>query len=250
MNAELSHDEVAELLGAFALDAVDADEADAIERHLRECPRCRAEVARHREVAALLGNAGGPAPAGLWERISASLEEAPPDLELAPVVEIAASRRVRSWTGGLAAAAAAVLIVGLGVEVGRLDRRVSQLQRPLKSAGVLQEALAADVDPSAHRIALRSDTSADSAQVVVLPDGRAYILQAALPPLPGTKTYQLWGLRGAGGTTAISLGLLGAQPGTSAFRVDPAHTTALAITVEPAGGVTSPDQAPLVTGAF
>ena len=45
MERELTHDEAAELLGAYALDAVEADERDAIEHHLNECPRCRAEVA-------------------------------------------------------------------------------------------------------------------------------------------------------------------------------------------------------------
>src|SRR5206468_3199328 len=49
----LGHPDVQELLGAYALDALDADEADAVELHLRDCPRCRAEVADYRETAAL-----------------------------------------------------------------------------------------------------------------------------------------------------------------------------------------------------
>jgi anti-sigma factor RsiW len=76
------HAELQELLGAYALDAVEADEAAAIERHLPTCPRCRTELADHREVAALLGYAGGSAPSGLWDRIVASLEEPPPALRL------------------------------------------------------------------------------------------------------------------------------------------------------------------------
>ena len=52
----MTHDEVSELLGAFALDAVDGEEYEQIEAHLSECPRCRAEVDAHREVAAALGN--------------------------------------------------------------------------------------------------------------------------------------------------------------------------------------------------
>ncbi|MDQ1416012.1 MAG: hypothetical protein QOF81_1625 [Acidimicrobiaceae bacterium] len=76
------HAELQELLGAYALDAVEPDEAAAIERHLPTCPRCRTELADHREVAALLGYAGGSAPSGLWDRIIASLEEPPPALRL------------------------------------------------------------------------------------------------------------------------------------------------------------------------
>jgi hypothetical protein len=78
----IGHAELQELLGAYALDAVDPDEAAAIERHLPDCPRCRNELADHREVAALLGYAGGSAPGGVWDRIIASLEEPPPALRL------------------------------------------------------------------------------------------------------------------------------------------------------------------------
>jgi hypothetical protein len=69
----VTHDEIAELLGAYALDAVSPDEATEIEQHLAECPRCRAEVAAHREVAGVLGNLGGTVPAGLWGRIADEL---------------------------------------------------------------------------------------------------------------------------------------------------------------------------------
>lgn len=70
----LSHEEAAELLGAYALDALDPDEVALVEAHLDECPRCRAEVARHHEVAGLLANSGAEAPAELWDRIAGRLE--------------------------------------------------------------------------------------------------------------------------------------------------------------------------------
>lgn len=69
----MTHAEIAELLGAYALDAVSPDEAAEIEEHLAECPRCRAEVSAHREVAGVLGNLSGTAPAGLWGRIADEL---------------------------------------------------------------------------------------------------------------------------------------------------------------------------------
>ena len=51
------HDhEIEELLGAYALDAVNAEEATAVEVHLTTCPRCRAELDAYREMAAALGN--------------------------------------------------------------------------------------------------------------------------------------------------------------------------------------------------
>ncbi len=90
MERLIGHAELQELLGAYALDAVEPEEAAAIERHLPTCPRCRNELADHREVAALLGYAGGSAPSGVWDRIIASLEEPPPALRLtrAPIADV------------------------------------------------------------------------------------------------------------------------------------------------------------------
>ena len=44
------HDEIPELLGAYAHDAVEPDAAALVEDHLRECPRCAAEVAESEAV--------------------------------------------------------------------------------------------------------------------------------------------------------------------------------------------------------
>jgi anti-sigma factor RsiW len=88
------HEQLQELLGAYALDAVEPEEAAALERHLAMCPRCRAELAEHREVAGLLGYAGATAPEGVWNRIVASLEEPPPALRLARIpIDVAPPRR-------------------------------------------------------------------------------------------------------------------------------------------------------------
>ncbi len=79
----MSHQEAAELLAVFALDALEPDEHELIEAHLAECPRCRAELDAHREVAAALGNSVEPLPEGLWSSIASALpprrdEEPPP----------------------------------------------------------------------------------------------------------------------------------------------------------------------------
>lgn len=71
----ISHEESAQLLGVYALDGLDPDEAALVEEHLDQCPRCRAEVSRHHEIAGLLGNSGAEAPVELWDRIAGQLEE-------------------------------------------------------------------------------------------------------------------------------------------------------------------------------
>ncbi|HUP86441.1 MAG TPA: PP2C family protein-serine/threonine phosphatase [Acidimicrobiales bacterium] len=68
----MDHDRVAALLGAHALDAVDDDEAAAIEAHLPTCTRCRSELDAHREVAAHLA----PSPAPVPDRLRASIAQA------------------------------------------------------------------------------------------------------------------------------------------------------------------------------
>ena len=54
----MTHDEIQDLLGAYALDAVDDDVRALVEEHIADCARCRAEVQEHREVATLLAHIG------------------------------------------------------------------------------------------------------------------------------------------------------------------------------------------------
>src|SRR5918999_1118607 len=51
------------LSGAYAVDAVDDIERASFERHLAECPSCRAEVASLRETSAALAGVG----AAVWQ---------------------------------------------------------------------------------------------------------------------------------------------------------------------------------------
>lgn len=69
------HAEAAELLAAYALDAVEPDEAEQIEAHLENCPRCRSELQSHREVVGLLAYSGHDAPEGLWDQVAARIHE-------------------------------------------------------------------------------------------------------------------------------------------------------------------------------
>src|SRR5258708_2927350 len=53
----MEHAEAEERLAAYALGALEAGEAQAVERHLPACPACREELARSSEVADLLPDA-------------------------------------------------------------------------------------------------------------------------------------------------------------------------------------------------
>jgi anti-sigma factor RsiW len=235
--------EIETLLAAYALDAVEPHEAETVEGHLRECPRCRSQVAEHREVASLLAYGGSQSPAGVWERIIADLEERPPRLDVA---FHRGPRRVE-WAAAAAVAVVAAATVGLlGADVGHLDHVVSALQHDLTGSGEQRAALAALLDPRARQIELRSDRTADAVQVVVLPDGDGFVVQAALPALAAGETYQLWGL--AEGRTMVPLGVLGREPATVAFRLRPPDVSELVITAEPSPGVATTHRPAVVAG--
>jgi hypothetical protein len=246
-----THDDVAELLGAYALNAVDPDERALVDAHLEVCPRCRAELQDHDAVTALLGNSGGAAPDGLWDRIASTLEETAPPMRLdlpagaGTVVPLAGRRRLPR-AGFLAAAAAAVVVIGaLGVQVVRQEDRISDLREAMTDEGMLRAANLALRDPRAEEASLTSPDGDLSASAVLLPDGTGYLMLDGVPDLREGRTYQLWGQTEGG---LISLGLLGDQPEeVVAFQASD-HIDALAITEEDAPGVVQSSNPPTLTG--
>lgn len=248
------HDDVQSLLGAYVLDALDPDEMAAVEEHLAECPRCRSEVATHRNTASLLATIGGEAPPRIWDRISAELSSGdappagplpePPKVPPSNVVPIGRRHRLGLPAVAALAIAAAVAAVVLGVSAAKLNHRVNDLSAALHARG-LQQAAAAAVLSSNHRdVRLTSSSNAGTAQVVILPDGNAYVVSFDLPALDPLRTYQLWGLANG---KAVSLGLLGSDPNVAAFRVEPG-VSRLMVTAEPRGGVPQPTTPVLIQG--
>ena len=236
----LTHEEAAELLGAYALDAVDPDEAEAIELHLRDCARCRAEVADHRETAAMLAHAGADAPPDLWDRIAGVLEPPADVVPLPPSLGFASRRnepRARRpvWLAPVAAAAAIVIAV-LGLQVRDLRQRMDEL--PASASAELASAAA---DPDA--VLLHLDGGDGTSVPVVVNGDRAWLDAANLPDAGSGRTYQLWG---AAGEDLVSVAVLGRDPGVVSFDVD--GYAALAITEEDAPGVVRSEQEPVVIG--
>lgn len=108
----------ADLVGAYVLHALPADEQRAFEAHLSECPTCRRETAQLGEVVGLLANNGGPAPGELWKRIAAA---GPPGAasQLILVRGSASQRRAftsrRVWFVLLAAAVLVTALTGVAL---------------------------------------------------------------------------------------------------------------------------------------
>lgn len=265
MTAHPEHDRVVELLGAYALDAVDPEEKWLVERHLAECPRCRSEVDDVRQVAADLAITSGleseqPPPA-IWDRVAAGIaasEARARDLPGGPSGE--ASRRPAdhssgsqhryhrlAWLGGAVAGAAAAVIAALAIGLVHTESQVHRLQSALAGQGSQLAVGAALASPGHQVVELRSGDGAQLAEVVVQHNGVGYFVRSTMTELPSSQTYQLWAsINGR----LISLGLLGRQPASgAAFSLGSSAAGAreLMVTVEPAGGVARPDRAPIAT---
>lgn len=266
------HDEFTDVLGAYALDAVEPEEAAPIEDHLRTCPWCAAEVAEHREVASFLSHAGTDAPPGIWDRISSELSPAAPPLQLsfgrpevadepgpapappathpaegdAEVVSLDGARVARS-SGAVGrrtlvavVAAAACLVAALGVVAVNQNRRIDRLQTaaqqiPRPGAGGLQ-------------VKLESATSSRTVEAVVEADGQGYLFVDELPAPARGDVFQLWGVVDG---TVLSLGTFGEGRDVVRFQVDPSQIDGVkgfVITQEHAPGVVASTQKPVVAG--
>ena len=243
----MTHDDIQELLGAYALDAVDDTEAEAVELHLRSCPRCQAEVEAHRETASWLAHGGAPAPDGVWDRIAGSLDDAPAPVEMARILpwetrERASVRRRRrgvDWVAGIAAALP--LVLG-----GVVINQQRQIDRRDNRSGIEQALASATSDPDARVVSLRSTSGQPhSVRAVVLPDGTGYlVVKGGLPALANDRTYQLWGINDA---KVVSLGVLGNRPTIVPFHAS-GDVRTLAITEEERGGVVASKNQPVVAG--
>lgn len=238
----MTHDDLQELLGAYALDAVDEDEAAAVEAHLADCPRCRAEVADLRETAALLAHSGADAPEGVWDRIAAELHDTPPPLRLE--LRDPSRRDPRRALKMVAYAAAAAVIVVLAVTVQRLSSHVDDLEQARSSSIDLAAAANAAMTEPGARVARLSGAQGQSVVAVVRPNGQGYLLGDALPSLDH-RVYELWGATESGQIAA--LGTI-PGPGVYAFTADP--SVHVVMVTEEAGPVAAPTSPAIVTGTL
>ena len=234
-----------DLLGAYALDAVDEDERRAVEDYLAASPRARAEVQQHREVATMLAWSGMDAPEGLWERISDSLgkREHVEAAQLGQVLDLGGRRRksrYRTAVAWVAASAAAGLLAVVAV------RSFSTSTTQPSLAGLDASVTRALADPDTVEAQLVADGSELKVRAIVDPNGQGYLLASSLPKLADDRTYQLWGQIDG---ELISLGVLGSDPSITTFTAV-GDITLLAITAEVSGGVISSVQPAVVSGAL
>jgi len=174
----------------------------------------------------------------------------------------------------LAAAAALVLASGLGLwalqlrtsletmnaRVDRAEAEVVRIQRTVGEAQeqtrVLQASNAVLFAPDTLRVDLAGEGPAPGSAARAFMSRHSGLVFAAnqLPALPADKVYQLWVVPQGANPVPISAGLLApdASGHASLFFEMPASVplaAALAVTVEPAGGVPAPTGARVLLGA-
>jgi len=234
------------MTGAYAVDALDADERSIFEEHLSVCPACAQEVRELQATAARLGSAVAlPPPAGLRDRVLAevgSVRQLPPVKEprhASPAaIGSARERWARRWM--LAAAAClAVLAVGLGAVA-------TELYRDLQASRAAQARVIGVLSAVDARAATASGSGGTTGTVVVSRQrGELVFVSGGLPAVPRARTYQLWLIGPAGPRSA---GLLGRSDGQTppAVARDVADAESVGVTVEPAGGSKRPTTKPVL----
>jgi anti-sigma-K factor RskA len=221
----MSHEEQIALLPLYAIHSLTSVETAEIEEHLETCSQCRAELdGYHATAAALIPDS--EAPASVWERISAGVDE-----EMAPVKVITPKQGPSPWVIISGVAAAIALVLG-GLVV---------IQRTLISGLTGDSAVALAAERAAEEPgALVSDFLVDGtavAQVILTEDGRGFVVPSDdLPALDAARTYQLWVINDD--EDVISAGVLGNDPAAATFTWT-GPVAGFALTREVAGGVIS-----------
>ena len=199
-----------DLTAAYAVDALDADEAAAYERHLGQCEQCREQLAELNDTAGVLAF-GTVAPA-------------PPPRLRAAILEAAAAERSnvvpllrRRWVaGGLAVAAAAAACVVVGFVVAHVESK-----KP-------------------HNV---------TASLVVDPSRTATLQVDGLEAAPQGKTYEAWVIHAGGKPRPAGLFSAGTGTTSVRLRQPVPTNSIVAVTVEPVGGSPAPTSTPILAAS-
>ena len=265
----MTHEDVRTSLEAWALGALPARDAREVEAHLAGCADCRGEAAGlSTAVAGLAATAPPAAPSpDVRDRLLSAIgtTSAPDNAAPAPAA---------TWlskAGWLAAAAALMLSALLTWDGLRLRDRVAELSTQLATTRALLAASESRMASLEHAVDRRASAMAvinspDVARIDLAgqpdaPDARArafwsrskgMVFSASkLPPPPAGKAYQVWVL--TSDPAPISAGLIepdaaGVVEVVFATPPDIAQPVAVAVTLEPAGGVASPTGAKYLVG--
>ena len=258
----VEHEELRNSLGLYVLSALTAAERVEIQSHLVTCEDCAAAVRSLQMSANAIALTADPVdpPAHVRQQLLQAIAALPGSAERRPAAVPARATR-SPW---LALAASLVLAAGLGGYAAQQRGQVRALEQQLNTAVLqlqstdrqmiqarlvvadAQRQLAVLAAPDVAHVDLKGQTAAPQASARALWSRSRGLLFAAsnLPAAPSGRTYQLWVISGR--LAPISDGWLfntdAAGSVTTMFSTPatlPAPT-AVAVTIEPAGGVPAP----------
>jgi anti-sigma-K factor RskA len=272
-----AQDERDDRIDAYVLGTMAADERPAFERELRHDPALAREVRAVQSVAVGLLQAVPQMspPADLRARVlraatgqppaESSRDQVPTAHAASPLTE-APRHAPLAWPAWVAAAASIAVALGLGSYTVRLKQDVSTLQARLDAAtsrlagaessvarmeravSEAQSQTAVLSAPDLAQVALAGQPAAPAARARAFwSRSRGLVFTASqLPPLPTGRSYQLWVVTA---NARISAGVLALAGDGRVLHIvqtpaDIPTPVAMAVTLEPEGGVPQP------TGAF
>ncbi|MEO6222769.1 MAG: anti-sigma factor [Vicinamibacterales bacterium] len=260
----MTHDEVHALASEYVLGGLDQVTRARTASHLASCTPCADEV---RHVAQTMDALGRSVPelapaASLRDRIAGIPARVP---QIAPVVRSAA--RPAPWFAAIAASLIAAVAmwqaIGARAEVQRLKQELAQMQVMTGRAQVARVSLEHQVEEFTKLAGVLRASDLVSYSLVgsgsaVNAHARAYVTHKngmvftadGLPILPAGKVYQLWVIVDA---KPVSVGTFSPEADGSVKAVMPTPDIAsmpgaLAVTLEPTGGLAQPSTTPILVG--
>lgn len=255
----MTHEEIQLLAALDAIQAASPEEVEELHRHLAGCDECRRAADEFTEAAALFAlsvEAVAPPP-----YVRDVLLEEMTDKGRAVTVERPLPSSAPNWW--MAVAAAAILLLGLW---GFTEMRVRAIREETLALRATVDQLAAEkkllsesiasLSAATRTIQLTGQAIAPNASARVFLDPsqrRAFVFFHGLPTNPADKSYQLWIIR-ADQVAPQSAGVFAVDKNGDASLVVqnlPVDTEikALAVTLEPKGGVEAPTGEKFLVGS-
>ena len=271
------HEEFEDLAALASVGGATEAELDRLTEHMNGCRSCDDAYHDYREAAAMLAFGLDPVapPASLRSAIleipkrndQEDEDESTVDSNVEAVVHpwVPIRRMVPAWS----LAAAATFFLAL---FGWSELRLRAMREEVQELRAQSEALSEDKRRLEERTALMSnqvDAMSSASRSINLvgqpiaptaaarvfldaPQRQAFVFFSNLPQIDNTQSYQLWVIPKQAGSAPMSAGVFEARNGKAFLRVEnlPVETeiAALAVTIEPRGGVPAPTGEKVLVG--
>ncbi len=259
------HEQFAEDLALYALDALEGQERSNLEQHLANCAACKRELEQLRGDTALLAlsTLGPKPPQRARKRLLDAVANEPSRISPVPLRDVPNDEsRTRSWWGWLGwAATAAVIVFAASLAKENLELKgdlsaassiLSQRMADLEQARSLANALTNPEGQHFTLVALKTPPQPQGKAIYVRNRSSLIFLANNMPSPPSQKTYELWLIPVEG--APVPAGLFKPDAHGSATVINPPlppglQAKAFAITVENEAGAATPTMPIVMMGA-